>query len=248
MRSDLIQLPLHSAVYMGDAFTLLKRMQPGSVQLLLSDPPYNVSKSNNFRKSMGRRGLDFGEWDRAFDQFGWLDDAVEALAPAGAMVIWNDWKLLGFIAAQLESMGMVVKRQLRWRKKNPFPRNILRTPVQGDEYALWAVKRTGSKCKGWTFKRRPGYKYERGEFEYPVVQGSSHPTKKPDGLFQDIIEMFSKPGDLVLDPFAGTGTTAVAAQRTGRRHISFELEPSYFKLACDALEQVVPITHMRKTL
>jgi len=211
------------------------------VRLVLSDPPYGVSRINNLQRTMGRRGLDFGAWDVGFDHTGWLEDAVTALMPRGSMVIWSDWKLLGPIALYLESLGMVVKRQLRWRKKNPMPRNVTRSPVQGDECALWAVKPIGSKCTGWVFNRRPGYKYERGEFDYAVVQRCAHPTKKPDGLFKDIIEMFSSKGDLVLDPFAGTGTTAVAAQRCKRRHISFEIKEDYFEMAVAALEKVVSV-------
>ena len=229
-------LPCSSAIYLGDAFELLKLVEPGSVRLVLSDPPYEISQSNNLR-TMGRRGIDFGTWDHAFDQTGWLESAVEALMPGGSMIIWNDWKLLGLIAAHLQSLGMVVKRQLVWRKSNPMPRNLLRVPVQSSECALWAVKPKGK----WVFHRRPGYKYERGEFKYPVVRGSSHPTKKPDRLFQDLIEMFSDPGELVLDPFAGSGTTAVTAQRSKRRHISFEISEDYFALAVASLEAVVPV-------
>lgn len=237
MSGDLpAHLPLHSAIYLGDAFELLKLVPSESVRLVLCDPPYEISQANNLH-TMGRRGIDFGKWDHTFDQTGWLEDAVKTLTPGGSMIIWNDWKLLGFIAAHLQSLGIVVKRQLRWSKKNPMPRNLLRVPVQSDECALWAVKPKGK----WVFHRRPGYKYERGEFSYPVVRGSKHPTKKPDRLFQDLIEMFSDEDDLVLDPFAGAGTTAVASQRSKRRHISFELDKDYFKLATDNLSKIVKV-------
>jgi len=229
-------LPISSAIYCGDAFRLIKQVEPGSVRLLLTDPPYEISQDNNLH-TMGRRGIDFGTWDHVFDQTGWLEDAVRTLMKGGSLVVFNDWKLLGIIAAHLQSLGMVVKRQLIWRKCNPMPRNILRVPVQASEFALWAVKPKGR----WVFHKRPDRPYERGEFDYPVVRGSPHPTKKPDGLFQDIIEMFSDEGDLVLDPFAGSGTTAVAAQRTRRRHISFENDPNYYDLAVAALEKVIPV-------
>ena len=228
-------LPTHSAIYLGDAFELLKRIEPGTVRLVLTDPPYNISQANNLH-TMGRRGIEFGTWDHDFDITGWLEAAVAALVPGGSLVIWSDWKLLGFISARLQELGVTVKRQLIWSKTNPMPRNLLRVPVQSCEFALWAVKPKGK----WVFHRRPGYKYERGEFSYPVVRGSPHPTKKPDRLFQDLIEMFSDEGELVLDPFAGAGTTAVAAQRTQRRHISFESDPSYFELAVSSLKEVVP--------
>lgn len=233
---DSTYLPLHSALYLGDAFELLKLITPESVRLVLSDPPYNVSQANNLH-TMGRRGIDFGKWDHTFDQTGWLEDAVKSLMAGGSMIVFNDWKLLGFISAHLQSLGMVVKRQLRWQKKNPFPRNLLRVPVQSDECALWAVKPKDR----WVFNKRAHMPYERGEFSYPVVRGSPHPTKKPDGLFQDLIKMFSDEGDLVLDPFAGAGTTAVAAQRSRRRHISFELDEDYFKLAAENLSKVVKV-------
>lgn len=229
-------ISLRSAIYWGDAFALLREVPSESVQLVLTDPPYEISQANNLH-TMGRRGIDFGTWDHSFDQTGWLEDAVRTLVKGGSIIIWNDWKLLGIIAAHLESLGMVVKRQLIWRKSNPFPRNLLRVPVQSCEFALWAIKPKGK----WVFNKRPEMPYERGEFTYPVVRGSKHPTKKPDGLFQDLIEMFSNKGDVVLDPFAGTGTTAVAAQRTGRTHISFELEKQYFDLAVQALNEVVPV-------
>ena len=223
-----------ATLYLGDCLAILPTLNP--VESFITDPPYEISQANNLH-TMGRRGIDFGTWDHKFDQTGWLESAANTLMPGGSMIIWNDWKLLGFTAAHLQSLGMVVKRQLKWRKNNPMPRNLLRVPVQSDECALWAVKPKGK----WVFWRRPGYKYERGEFNYPVVRGSPHPTKKPDRLFQDLIEMFSDEGELILDPFAGAGTTAVAAQRSNRRHISFELEPQYFDLCVTSLEKVVAV-------
>jgi len=150
-----------SAIYLGDAFELLKLITPESVNLLLCDPPYNVSQANNLH-TMGRRSIDFGEWDQEFDQTGWLEDAVKALGKGGSMVIWNDWKILGFIAAHLQTLGVTVKRPMRWEKNNPVPRNMLRVPVQGDEYCLWAVKPKTKHKGGWTFNKRKSVSYERG--------------------------------------------------------------------------------------
>lgn len=232
-------LPTTSAIYLGDAFQLLKRVEPGSVDLILTDPPYNVSQANNLH-TMGRRSIDFGDWDHEFDQTGWLEDAVNALRKGGSLIIWNDWKILGFIAAHLQTLGVTVKRPLRWEKNNPIPRNMLRVPVQADEYALWAVKPISKSKGGWTFNKRSSVSYERGVFKHPVIH-HPHPNKKPDKVFQDIIRIWSDEGDLVLDPFAGAGTTAAAAQRTGRRHISFERKPEYFELAVSSLEEVVAV-------
>jgi site-specific DNA-methyltransferase (adenine-specific) len=204
------RLPNKSAIYQGDALQLLEMVAPNSVRLVLSDPPYNVSQDNNLH-TMGRRGIDFGQWDKTFDQIGWLEPAVRTLMPGGSMVVFNDWKLLGGIAAHLQMLGLSVKRILRWKKNNPFPRNIERSFVQDCEYALWAVAPGGT----WVFNKRKDVGYERGEFEYPVVRGSTHPTKKPNALFSDIIKILSNPKDLVLDPFVGCydGQTSVMTQR-----------------------------------
>lgn len=231
-----------SAIYRGDALDLLNLVSPETVRLLLTDPPYNVSRENNLH-TMGRRGIDFGSWDKTFDQNAWLKPGVDTLMPGGSIVIFNDWKILGHIADDLTALGMDVKRMLRWRKSNPFPRNTLRSFVQDAEYALWAVKPGGR----WVFNKRDSVSYERGEFEYPVVRGSLHPTKKPTDLFKVLIEILSNPNDLILDPFVGSGTTSIAAQMCGRRHIAFELDPAYFELAAKGLSQHINTKRLRAT-
>lgn len=216
-----------SGLYSGDALKLLARLPESCVRLLLTDPPYNISRPNNF-KSMGREGIDF-KWDGGFDQEAWIALAAPAVMPGGSIVIWNDWKNLGQVARALEANNFTVKCDLVWSKTNPKPANIKRRFVQAREYAIWAVK-NGPKNTKWVFNKRPEMPYERGEFRYPV-QRSPHPTKKPDGLFKEIIEILSNPGDLVLDPFAGGGTTAYASEVLSRLHISFELDPAYYDLA-----------------
>ena len=211
-----------SGLYLGNAYLLLPRLRPESVRLILTDPPYNVSRENNL-ETMGRRGIDF-EWDHGFDQTSWIHLAVKALMPGGSIVIWNDWKNLGEITDKLKDLGLDVKRDLHWIKDNPIPRNRDRSFVQTVESALWAVKPGGS----WVFNRRPEQGYETGVFRHPVMRNKVHPSKKPDPIFQALVEILSNPGDLVVDPFAGVATTALAAQRCGRRHISFELRQEYF--------------------
>lgn len=229
-----------SAIYRGDALKLLSKVRPKTVRLLLTDPPYNVSQENNLH-TMGRRGIDFGEWDKGFDQESWLEPACRTLVPGGSIVIFNDWKLLGHIGDHLTSLGLAVKRLLRWKKSNPFPRNINRSFVQDAEYALWAVAPGGT----WVFNKRPSVSYERGEFEYPVVRGATHPTKKPTALFSDIIEILSNPDELVLDPFVGSGTTSIAAQALGRRHVGFELDQAYFNMAVKELAKLTDVTRTK---
>ena len=214
-------MALKEGVYCGDSLRLLRRVEPGSVKLIITDPPYNVSRPNNLH-TMGRRGIEFS-WDGGFDQVRWLKPAVDALAPGGAIVIFNDWKNLETIAEALRILWIDVKRDLYWYKTNPIPRNMKRCFVQRMESAIYAVKPGGK----WTFNRDSAKGYEDGVFKYPIQHDVLHPTKKPDALYAEIIKLLTNEGDLVLDPFAGSGTLAIAATRTNRRHISFELDWVY---------------------
>jgi len=225
-------IPEQSAIYLADSMALLPRIRPGSVRLCLTDPPYNISRKNNL-DTLKRRGFEFS-WDGEFDQLSWLKLVDPAIMPGGSIVIWNSWQVLGYVSAALTSMGYSVKRKLEWIKGNPMPLNPDRSFVQSSESALWAVK-PGAK---WAFNRGAGKHYERCEFHYASPR-SKHPTKKPTGLFQELITILSHPGELVLDPFAGSGTMAVAATRTGRRHISFEKDAAYFALAAASLAKEI---------
>lgn len=219
----------------GDALSLMAELIPASVAMVLTDPPYNITRPNNLH-TMGRKGIEW-KWDGSFDQFSWLPLAVEALRPGGALVIFNDWKNLGDIAKVLASLGCEAKRDLVWSKSNPMPRNRDRSYVQAREYALWAVK-SSSKVK-WTFNRR-SKSYETGMFSYPV-QHSLHPTKKPDGLFRELIEIHTNPGDTVLDPFAGEATTAVACRKSGRKSISFEIDEAFYRAGLGRLGRLAAV-------
>ena len=209
----------------GDALNLLPKLPKSSVRLLLTDPPYNVSRKNNLQ-SMNRKGVSFGNWDVGFDQLEWITLAEPSLMPGASIIIWNDWKNLGSIANFLESIKIIPKRMLTLVKSNPFPRNLSRSFVQATEHALWAVK-AGDK---WVFNKSKDKGYENGVFRAPV-QKASHPTKKSDALFEEIISILSNENDLILDPFVGGGTTAYAAEKLNRKHISFEKDNSYYREA-----------------
>lgn len=225
------ELPLISNIYHGDALKLLTLIPRQSIDLILSDPPYVISQPNNFH-TMGRKGIDFGQWDVEFEQSAWLNLAYPLLKPGASLVVFVDWKKITDVISICEGFELITKRLLSWRKDNPFPRNINRSFVQNAEYAVWFTK-SGEK---WTFNKRDNMPYERGEFHYPV-QRSIHKTKKPDGLFKEIIEILSNPGDLILDPFGGVGTCMYASEMSGRRCISFEQDLDYYKEAVKHWEE-----------
>jgi len=248
-------------LHYGDALKLLNRVPDESVDLIVADPPYNVSQKNNL-ETMGRRGIEFS-WDGQFDQTCWLPHAARVLKKGGTFVSFNDWRNLGEVAKALRLLGLRDKRDLYWYKTNPMPRNKKRVPVQRMESAIYAVK-PGAK---WTFNlgaaptkmkscckpyltqddkycakcgRRVAPKgYEDGIFYHSIQKDFLHPTKKPDALWEDIIRIFSNEGDTVLDPFAGVGTLAVAAARTGRNQISFDNDYLYVMWGNHRLRKVL---------
>ena len=195
------------------------------VDAIITDPPYNIARDNNF-DSMGRRGIDFGEWDKGFDITGWLKYIPKLLKEDGSVVIFNDWKNLGTIARALEQLDFDIKDMIRFVKTNPMPRNRDRRYITDYEVALWAVPKNAK----WVFNRiNPNY--ERPEFIDNIEREQVHPTQKPVSLMQHLIRIHSNEAHTILDPFMGSGTTGVACQKDDRNFIGIEIDPNYFEIA-----------------
>lgn len=203
------------------------------VDLILTDPPYNISRDNNF-KTMGRAGIDFGEWDKDFDLFSWLKVAHKALKKGGSLIIFNDWKNIGEIAKTAEKIGFDIKDLIRWEKTNPMPRNRDRRYITDFELAVWLVKKGGK----WTFNRQNNT-YDRPKFKYSAPSGKEriHPTQKNVELLEELILRHTNEGDVVLDLFAGSGSTGVACIRTGREYILNEKDEDMYLKQLEWLKQ-----------
>ena len=222
----------------GDCLEVMDKLieQGTKVDLILTDPPYNIAKKNNF-ESMGRKGIDFGEWDKGFDQFEWLKRIPKILSKNGSVVIFNDWKNVGEIAKYCEKLGLVIKDMLRWEKTNPMPRNRDRRYITDFEVAIWLTNKNAK----WTFNRQDE-KYQRPKFINSLVSGrekTEHTTQKPIKLMQDLIVIHSNEDDLVLDCFLGSGTTGVACKNTNRKFIGVELDKEYFEMAKKRVEEAM---------
>ena len=215
-------------LYNGDCLEVMKSIPNQSVDAIITDPPYNIARKNNFH-SMGRAGIDFGEWDKGFDLFSYINEIPRILSKNGSVVIFNDWKNLGDIARHCESLGLVIKDLLRWEKANPMPRNRDRRYITDYETAIWC---TNKKAK-WTFNRLDD-KYQRPLFKGAITKKSEktlHPTQKPLWLMEKIIKIHTNQNDTILDMFMGSGTTGVACCNTNRDFIGIELDKDYFKIA-----------------
>ena len=138
----------------------------------------------------------------------------------------------------MEESNLDVKDVLVWRKTNPMPRNIERRYVQDMEFAVWGVKK-GAK---WIFNKDENKPYMRSLFETSTVSGNertAHPTQKSLQLMREIIKIHTNENDIVLDPFAGSGTTGAACLSLNRKFIGIELNKEYFMLSAERLANSV---------
>jgi DNA modification methylase len=174
---------------------------------------------------MGRAGIDFGEWDKGFDLFSYIDEVSRILKKDGSFVVFNAWRNLGAIADYAEKQGFETKDMIRLEKSNPMPRNRDRRYITDYECAVWFVKK-GAK---WTFNRQDS-KYQRPKFVASIESGL-HPTQKNLSLMENLVKIHSNEDDIVIDPFMGSGTTLKMAKELGRNYIGIDMSIEYCKLS-----------------
>lgn len=215
-------------IYNENCITFINKMIKENIKVdaIITDPPYNISRKNNF-KTIGRNGIDFGEWDKKFNQTSWLENINEILNDGGSIIIFNDWKNIGEIAKFLEEKGFIVKDLIRWIKPNPMPRNVERRYVTDFELALWVVK----KGKKWIFNKDKNIPYKKPEYIHSAPMGKNriHPTQKSSEIILDIIKTHTKEGDLIFDPFSGSGAISYCASKINRDFIACEIEKTYYE-------------------
>ena len=220
-------------IYKGNCLEVMDKLIDEGIKVdaVITDPPYNIAKDNNFH-TMGRSGIDFGEWDKGFDLFSYINKVYKILDKNGSFVVFNDWKNLGDISRYAESLGFVTKDMIRLEKTNPMPRNRDRRYITDFECAIWF---TMPKAK-WVFNRQSDT-YERPKYVGSIEKGL-HPTQKNLGLIEWLLKIHSNENDLILDPFMGSGTTGVACINTNRKFIGIELDENYFDIAKERLSVI----------
>lgn len=221
-------------IHKGDSFELLDGIEDGSVDLLLTDPPYNVSvKGTGSAYGNGKTGMDFGDWDYGFDTEAWMRKVATKLHPErGQVVIFNSFKNIEIMARVLEEFGFTVQGSPKyWYKPNPVPHLPHRIPVNSMEQILWATK-----GDDYVFNVREARDVELGRFVHsPHEAGNKrfHTTQKPLTMFKNIIRIHSNPGDFVLDTFSGSGVTMVGCTDLKRDCIAFEMGDDYHEKSTD---------------
>lgn len=222
----------------SDYRDFLRSLDKNSVDLVLTDPPYAVSRKTGFSSFKNGEprfavSMDFGEWDHEqIDLDALARETYRVLRRGGAAIVWYDvWKISHLYDA-LADAGFKMLRLIVWNKTNPVPLNSRCTYLSNSrEMAVVAVK-GGSP----TFNSR----YDSGDYTYPIPRHGGkrlHPTQKPLDLFRELIRKHSNPGDLVIDPFLGSGTTAVAALEEGRTFAGCDIDEKYVEGAKSRMQQ-----------
>ena len=221
----------------GDCFEELKKIQSNSVDLILTDPPYIISKKSNFKnsdnKKFNKHDIDFGVWDKEdFNIDKLMKEYFRILKKGGYLIIFYDiWKC-NDIKISGELVGFKQPRVCSWVKTNPTPINSkINYLSNACEYFFTFVKGSNPVFNS---------KYDNGIYTYPLCHGKErvHPTQKPLKLIMDLIKKHSNEGDIVLDSFAGSGTTGEAAKLTNRNYVLIEKELEYFNICENRLNKI----------
>ena len=251
--------PAPNRVLTGDCLAELRTWPDGCIDHCIVDPPFNIG-SGSGRKSKNGLGWAFSthvtmaeQWD-AFskDEFfvfnvDWLREVSRVVKPNGNILVFGTYHniyQLGFILQHV--LERRILNSVIWSKPNAQPNITARMLTESTEQIIWAVNNTPAKATGWTFnywdaKEMNGGKQMRNIWEYPVTSKSEralgkHPSQKPLALVERAVLLASRPGELLLDPFGGAGTLAVAAQKHERDWLLIENVPEYADLARRRLE------------
>ena len=217
-----------------DCIQGMRELANNSIDCVIADPPYNVSRETNF-KTLGDRSMDFGEWDKDFELYKFIQELPRVLKENSNVVIFNSWENLESLANLMRANNIVVKRCLVLNKSNPAPFNRDRLFVNDVEFALWGVYNSKNKPTKWIFNRQE--KYEKCVINTTVQSRKYHPTMKDINVIEKLLMILSNKGDTILDPFSGSGTTAIACINNNRNFIGFELDKDYYDISLDRIEK-----------
>lgn len=257
MREKAANLPLNQIIA-GDCIAQMQALPEGSIDLIFADPPYNLQlKSELHRPDNSRVDAVDDSWDqfdsfKAYDAFtkGWLAAARRLLKPNGAIWVIGSYHNVFRLGAELQNQGFWILNDVVWRKSNPMPNFRGKRLTNAHETLIWASRAEGAK---YTFNYEALKALNEGiqmrsDWVLPICTGherlkdangdKAHPTQKPEALLHRVILGTTHPGDVVLDPFFGTGTTGAVAKMLGRNFIGIEREQSYRDVAQRRLDRV----------
>src|SRR5437763_1412772 len=242
---------LTDRVLSGDCIELMKAMPEASIDMIFADPPYNLQLEGELHRPNHSRVDGVEEaWDRfadfaTYDRFttAWLACARRLLKPDGTLWVIGSYHNIFRVGAQLQDLGYWILNDVVWRKTNPMPNFRGRRFTNAHETMIWCARDRESRYR-FNYEAMKSLNDDlqmRSDWLLPICNGGerlksadgrkAHPTQKPEALLHRVILAATQPGDLVLDPFFGTGTTGVVAKRLGRRYIGLERDKAYVSVA-----------------
>ena len=253
-------LPLDS-ILQGDCIAEMARLPDKSVDMIFADPPYNLQLGGDlFRPEGSRVDAVNDEWDKfeslaAYDGFtrDWLEQARRILKDDGTIWVIGSYHNIYRVGTLLQDADFWILNDIVWRKANPMPNFRGTRFTNAHETLIWCAKDEKAR---YTFNYRAMKALNddlqmRSDWLLPICAGQerlkgengskAHPTQKPEALLYRILLACTKPGDVVLDPFFGTGTTGAVARRLGRRWIGIEREAAYVKVAKERIASTLPL-------
>ena len=252
-------LPIDT-ILVGDCIRHMNALPAGSVDLIFADPPYNLQLEQGLtRPDQSRVDAVDDDWDK-FESFAhydvftraWLQAARRVLKPDGALWVIGSYHNIFRVGATLQDLDYWLLNDVIWRKANPMPNFRGTRFTNAHETLIWAAR---------SQKSRVTFNYEamkqanddtqmRSDWLFPICTGAErltdgdgekvHPTQKPEALLYRVLSATTKPGDVVLDPFFGTGTTGAVAKKLGRHFIGIEREDSYIAAALKRIAAIKP--------
>src|SRR5436190_4712953 len=249
-------------VITGDCVAEMAKLPAECVDLVFADPPYNLQLQGDLKRPDDSKvdAVD-DDWDKfssfaAYDEFtrDWLLACRRLIKPSATLWVIGSYHNIYRVGALIQDLGFWILNDVVWRKVNPMPNFRGRRFTNAHETLIWAAREPNA--KGYTFNYdalKAGNEdvQVRSDWTLPLCTGEErlkgrdgkklHPTQKPEALLARVILSSSRPDDLVLDPFNGTGTTGAVATRLGRRYIGIERDPSYAKAAEKRIAETKPL-------
>jgi modification methylase len=262
-------------IILGDSIKEMKKLKDHSVDLIFADPPYNLQlKDTLYRPDQTTVEAVTQDWDKfstykEYDQFtnAWLSECKRVLKKGGALWVIGSYHNILRVGSTIQDEGLWILNDIIWHKTNPMPNFRGTRFTNAHETLLWC---TTSRDAKYTFnyqnlKELNEGKQMRSDWYIPICSGKerlrednnqrSHPTQKPEALLYRILLASTNKGDVVLDPFSGSGTTAVVAKKLQRYFIGIEKDKDYVELSKKRLkatkvlkEDVVTLTKSRRDL
>ena len=245
----------------GDCIEVLKGLPDKSVDMVFADPPYNLQLGGDLlRPDNSKVDAVDDDWDKfdsfaAYDAFtrAWLGECRRVLKDEGSLWVIGSYHNIFRLGAAMQDLGFWVLNDIIWRKSNPMPNFKGTRFTNAHETLIWAAKSREQKRYTFNYDALKAFNEDtqmRSDWTLALCTGGerlkdengdkAHPTQKPEALLHRVLLSASRVGDVVLDPFFGTGTTGAAARRLGRRFIGIERDETYAKLAEKRIKAVIP--------